>query len=171
MAESQTEYFESQHQRQSHFNSPPNAKNSKFSHGEERTNYKRSDEETPAKNNEEFARSSYRKEEYGNNTNTRSKYEDRRSSSAERNRQNEKDESDETLDKIEAEIKSIGERLRSIHLETIGKEPGALDEEKRDLKKRLIDLDYDHKILCAQKKVYGRDGPLGTSTYTFSPSK
>lgn len=103
-----------------------------------------------------------------NKTDIKSKYEDRRSSSTERRT---RDESDPTLDRIEEEIRSIGDRLRTIRLESIGKEPGKLDEEERDLKKKLIDLDYDHKILCAQKKIYGKNGPITTSTYTFSPSK
>lgn len=146
---------------------------SKLTESELRTDYKRHGpeaEETPYRGTS----SPYKSERKGEDSRRdpkksepRPREEERRSASSERRQEIG---SDAELDRIEAEIKQIGERLREIHLESTGKEPGALEDERRDLRKRLIDLDYEHKMLCARKHIYGKDGP-SSSSYSLSSSR
>ena len=66
--------------------------------------------------------------------------------------------SDETLDQLEAEIKHLGERLAEITEEKHGYKEGSaefdrLEDERRVLRKEIIDLDYHHKLtIIARRK-------------------
>ena len=92
-----------------------------------KTNYKEDAERTPYKG--VFGRSEFRfRDDTADKEESRETHK-KRSTSAHKKEGDEKEvEADPELDKIENEIKEIGERLRSIHLESIGKEPGKLEE-------------------------------------------